>query len=75
MRFLLIVFVILLIAFLWRETRKPKVRDAAKKSKPAAKPQAMVRCAHCGLHVLEADAVAGARGVYCSEAHRQVRES
>ena len=75
MRFLLIVFVILLIVFWWREARKPKVRDAEHKPKPAAKPQAMVRCAHCGLHVLEADAVVGAHGVYCSEAHRQVRES
>ena len=75
MRFLLIFFVILLIAFLWREARKPKARDAEQKRKPAAKPQAMVRCAHCGLHLLEADAVPGARGVYCSEAHRQVLES
>ena len=75
MKFLLIFFVILLIAFQWRQLRKSKVQEAAKKNKPAAKPQAMVRCAHCGLHLLEADAVPGARGLYCSEAHRQVLES
>ncbi|MCX8521160.1 MAG: PP0621 family protein [Rhodoferax sp.] len=74
MRFLLIFFVILLIAFLWRQARKPKVRDATQKSHPAAKPLAMVRCTHCGMHLLEADAVTGERGLYCSEAHRQVLE-
>jgi len=32
----------------------------------------MVRCAHCGLHLPAADALAGPDGaVYCSAAHRQ----
>jgi uncharacterized protein len=32
----------------------------------------MVRCAHCGLHMPAADAIAGPGGaVYCSVAHRQ----
>jgi uncharacterized protein len=31
-----------------------------------------VRCAHCGLHLPAADAIAGADGaVFCSVAHRQ----
>ena len=33
-------------------------------------PQAMVRCTHCGLHLPQADALAGPDGLpYCSQAH------
>jgi uncharacterized protein len=32
----------------------------------------MVRCAHCGLHLPAADAIAGPGGaMFCSVAHRQ----
>jgi uncharacterized protein len=34
----------------------------------------MVRCAHCGLHLPSADAVAGERGVYCGAPHRLLAE-
>jgi uncharacterized protein len=37
-----------------------------------AAPQAMVRCAHCGLHLPASDAIAGSDdAAYCSAAHRQ----
>ncbi|MFM2065499.1 MAG: hypothetical protein RLZZ584_408 [Pseudomonadota bacterium] len=36
-------------------------------------PQAMVRCAHCGLHLPQVDAVTDEAGrSYCSAAHRSV---
>jgi uncharacterized protein len=36
-----------------------------------AKPQSMLACAHCGVHVPQGDVVADADGrAYCSEAHR-----
>ncbi|MCM0608941.1 MAG: hypothetical protein KA711_08075 [Ideonella sp. WA131b] len=35
-------------------------------------PQAMVTCAHCGVHVPQADALFDAAGhPYCGEGHRQ----
>ncbi len=38
---------------------------------PAAAPQAMIACAHCGVHLPQADTVADAAGrAFCSEAHR-----
>ncbi len=36
----------------------------------ASPPQAMVECAHCGLHLPSTDAVLEGRHVYCSDAHR-----
>jgi uncharacterized protein len=38
-------------------------------------PKAMVRCAHCGLHLPATDAISGRGGVYCSAAHRDAAES
>lgn len=33
-------------------------------------PQAMLSCAHCGVHLPAADAVLDGSRVFCSEAHR-----
>jgi uncharacterized protein len=36
-----------------------------------AKPQAMLACAHCGVHLPQGEVLAGADGrPYCSDAHR-----
>lgn len=46
---------------------------APRASRPAApaKPQAMLACAHCGVHLPQSDVVADAAGrPYCSDAHR-----
>jgi uncharacterized protein len=34
----------------------------------------MVRCAHCGLHLPQKEAVIAGDVPYCSEAHRQLAE-
>lgn len=38
----------------------------------AQAPQAMVECAHCGLHLPAADALLEGRNVFCSEGHRRL---
>ena len=37
-----------------------------------ATPVAMVECAHCGLHLPAADAVAEGSRLYCGDAHRRL---
>lgn len=37
-------------------------------------PQPMVRCAHCGLHLPQNEAIASNSAVYCSDAHRDLAE-
>jgi uncharacterized protein len=39
-------------------------------SPPVTPPQAMVACAHCGLHLPAVDAVLDGSRIYCSPAHR-----
>jgi uncharacterized protein len=45
---------------------------AQRRQRPAEPPyEAMVRCAHCGLHVPLSKAIGNSReGYYCSEEHR-----
>jgi uncharacterized protein len=38
-------------------------------------PQNMVRCAHCGLHLPENEAIHSRNAVYCSDAHRALAEN
>ena len=52
--------------------------DAGQNGKPGkgaatpATPLAMVECAHCGLHLPAADAVAEGSRLYCGETHRRL---
>lgn len=39
------------------------------------RPQRMVRCQHCGLHVPEGEAIADGGRFYCSEEHRRLHSS
>jgi len=81
MKYLLVLAVLWVAIWLWRKNRREEMHDAmrerAAKARQqqrtaASQPQAMVRCAHCGLHLPATDAIAGPGGaVYCSTAHRE----
>jgi uncharacterized protein len=64
---LLAVLVLAWVLFFKGRRRPPP----AGRTGSAAKPAAMLACAHCGLHVPKAEAVLDAAGrAYCGEAHR-----
>ncbi|CAN7641003.1 PP0621 family protein [Variovorax sp. LjRoot84] len=76
MKYLLVLAVVFVAIWLWRKNRRDEMRSRPPPPPPATPavgaPQAMVRCAHCGLHLPAADAISGPDGaVYCSAAHRQ----
>jgi uncharacterized protein len=75
MKFLLFLAIVLLLAWLWRSGRRKQERPGPESppTTPSA-PQEMVRCARCGLHLPQADAVVGRIGQYCSHEHRQQAE-
>jgi uncharacterized protein len=65
-KYLVVVLVVVLLGWLLlRKPRRKAHRDAA-----IGKPQAMVACAHCGLHLPGGDAVRSNGRTFCSEAHR-----
>ena len=82
MKYLLVLAVLWVAIWLWRKNRREEMRDAMRERAAKAQeqqqrttagtPQAMVRCAHCGLHLPATEAIAGPGGaIYCSTAHRE----
>ncbi|MDR2128429.1 MAG: hypothetical protein LBP52_05130 [Burkholderiaceae bacterium] len=77
MKLMAVLLALLVGLWLWRRGEGARARPLVKERAAAPRPpQAMVRCAHCGIHVPVQDAIAGARGgsSYCSAAHRQQAE-
>jgi uncharacterized protein len=74
MKFLLMFFIFMVLLYQWRN-RSAKVGQAQRKNTPPPGPVSIVECAQCGLHLPASEAVQGKRGVYCSAAHQQARES
>ncbi len=73
-------FVVLLLvlvgAVAWMALARRRPPDPPQAPPPGDRrlesPQAMVACAHCGVHLPQADALLDAAGrPYCGEAHRQ----
>ena len=73
MKYLLVLVVVWVGFMLWRSGRRREMEQAkAAPPRSIASPQAMARCAHCGLHLPASDTLPGKDGkVYCSAAHRQ----
>lgn len=78
MRYLLVFLAVLLLVWRWRTARAAALqeRHQAAQSRPPIKGTAltMVACTQCGVHIPANDACNGARGAYCSTAHRQQAE-
>lgn len=74
MKYLLVIAVVAFVV--WLLTAKARGTQARRTGEEAApptrKPQAMARCAHCGVHLPASDAVIEGASVYCSDAHRQL---
>lgn len=76
MKYLLVVAVVLVAFWIWRNNR---IRDDDARPKPPSKPRpqlpvAMVECRHCGTHLPESEALLGRHGSYCSDEHRRLQD-
>jgi uncharacterized protein len=70
---ILVVAVVLLLWMLLGRQRRPPATDDDKphRSPPSAEAtEAMVECAHCGVHLPRSEAQLGSGRPYCCEAHR-----
>ncbi|MDR1647165.1 MAG: hypothetical protein LBR88_03905 [Zoogloeaceae bacterium] len=76
MKFLFWFLVVWLVWRWWRSVRRLGARRAAARDAQASggvAPDWMVPCAHCGLHVPQAEMLMDDAGLaYCSEAHRRL---
>lgn len=69
MKFLLLLAVLAGVFYVLG-ARRSRPRDEPASPAPTPAPQAMHRCAECGLHLPADEALPGRGGVFCSAAHR-----
>ena len=67
-KLLLVILVVLVVVWLLRANRSS---GSSKSQHPKASPQPleMVRCTFCSVHIPQADAIQGKKGLYCSADH------
>lgn len=77
MKYLIVLAVVLVGIWFWRNNRRAELRDkpaARPRDESLAEPTEIVACAVCAVHLPRIDALPGGRGVYCSDAHRRQAE-
>ena len=74
MKYLLVLLVVLVVAWMLLRRRDPPAvapKPGAPGKPASGKPQPMLACAHCGIHLPQPEAQMDAAGrPFCSEAHR-----
>ena len=75
MKYLLLAAILLVAYLLWRNgrlaERNARSRAAPPSPPPSGRPQDMIACPVCGVHLPRSDAVPGTNGaLYCSQEHR-----
>lgn len=74
MKFLLVLGVVLVAFWIWRNNRMGGDTPRPTATPRPAAPTAMVSCLQCGTHVPEGESVTGRDGRYCCHEHRRQRE-
>lgn len=78
MKYLLVLAVVMVAFYIWRNNRLTDRAEAARQAPPPKPrtnvPTIMVACQQCGTHLPETEAVRGQQGTYCSTEHRRLRE-
>ncbi|MHA7598845.1 PP0621 family protein [Alicycliphilus sp. T452] len=71
MKYLIVLAVIAVVYALWRSQRRPPPRQGGTPRPGIAPPQDMVRCAHCGVHLPQGEALWADGRSYCCRAHQE----
>ncbi len=83
MKYLLILAVVLVCIWFWRNNRGAELRDQQARQKAQRPPGTegtslqtteIIACSVCSVHLPRSEALPGGRGVYCSDAHRREAE-
>jgi uncharacterized protein len=70
-KYLLVLAVVLVALWIWRNNRRTERHQDGAARPPAASPQDMVRCPVCSVHLPRTDALPGPDGrLYCCQEHR-----
>ncbi len=70
MKYLIWVAIAAIVWWVWSKRKAAERRQQAEVTPPPRAAERMVRCATCGVHLPESDALQHAGQHYCSPAHR-----
>lgn len=73
MKFLLLLLAVIVLLWLVRSSLRPPARPPDPHS-ATGRPQPMLVCAQCGVHLPQTEALPGRGGVFCGAAHRAAFE-
>lgn len=73
LRLLLLLAVVIGLLLWWKHSQRGR-RETPPPAAGPNPPEAMLRCAECGLHLPSSQALPGRGGVFCSAEHRQRHE-
>lgn len=73
LKYLLLLVLLLIVWWAWKKRASDDGGERNDAAPPA--PERMVRCAHCGVHLPESDAVKDGELHFCNEAHRRAGRS
>lgn len=72
MKYLVLLIVLVVAIGIWRSRRAPYASRDKSVPTPLALPQDMLACAHCGIHIPQAEALMLGNYAYCSDEHRRL---
>ena len=76
MKYFLVILLVFVVFWLWSHNRRIEKKQADDTRRPHHSSQKnalteIVACDVCQVHLPRSDALIGAKGVYCSDAHRR----
>lgn len=74
MKYLVLLIVVVVVIGIWRSRRDSETESRPQPSSPPAPPggpQDILACAHCGVHIPQAEALMLGSQAYCCPEHRQ----
>ncbi|MBX9832079.1 MAG: hypothetical protein K2X78_03440 [Burkholderiaceae bacterium] len=72
MKYLVLLVVLVVAIGIWRNRRAPDSVDKKPSPSPLALPQDMLACAHCGIHIPQAEALMLGSEAYCCAEHQRL---
>ena len=75
MKFVLLLLAVLLLLWMLFGRGRGRGDGSSRAEPPSGQTEAMVACAHCGVHLPRSEALRAAELSYCSPAHRDAGPS
>ena len=75
MKYLLLIAIVVAVLFIARLGRGGARKvDVKSRATPPTEKEALLACAHCGVHLPLGETLPGRGGIFCGEAHRSAFE-